>query len=321
MSDGCPWPRISIVTPSYNQGHFIEETIRSVLLQGYPNLEYFVIDGGSTDESVEILRKYEPWLTHWESERDRGQGHAINKGWKRATGQILAWLNSDDVYRPGALHQVRNAFRDHHKVSVVVGVCSGTDKFRNEVSRKSPTFDPKDLLFGGRGPGQPAVFLCRKVFDTIGGLNEELHYVLDKDYWFRIISHYPMTSVIPLSSTLADSRNWEKVKSVTGGVRIWVEYREMINRFYAASPLSSDYAHLRRAAYSQVCWNIASCEMAVGRKYEAFKHLMRALILDVRLYRPMQITRLFAGILLPSNWKQALKFALSGQWLRTRDLP
>src|SRR5213592_2149932 len=101
--DGYPWPRISIVTPSYNQGQFIEETIRSVLLQGYPNLEYIVIDGGSTDESIAILRKYEKWIAHWVSERDKGQSEAINKGFAQATGEIFAWLNSDDVYERGAI--------------------------------------------------------------------------------------------------------------------------------------------------------------------------------------------------------------------------
>jgi len=90
LPDGRPWPKISIVTPSYNQGQFIEETIRSVLLQGYPNLEYLIIDGGSTDGSVEIIRKYEPWLAYWVSERDGGQSEAINKGFRRATGEIVA---------------------------------------------------------------------------------------------------------------------------------------------------------------------------------------------------------------------------------------
>lgn len=106
------WPKISIVTPSYNQGEFIEETIRSVLLQNYPNLEYLVIDGGSTDKTLDILKKYAPWLYYWVSEKDQGQADAINKGFDKASGQILAYLNSDDLYLPGTLHTVATHFLD-----------------------------------------------------------------------------------------------------------------------------------------------------------------------------------------------------------------
>jgi len=103
MPDGRPWPKISIVTPNYNYGQFLEETIRSVLLQGYPNLEYIIIDGGSTDNSIEIIKKYEKWLAYWISEPDRGQSHAINKGLKMASGEWFNWINSDDLLMPHAL--------------------------------------------------------------------------------------------------------------------------------------------------------------------------------------------------------------------------
>ena len=114
-ADSYPLPRITVVTPSYNQGQFIEATIRSVLLQDYPNLEYIIIDGGSTDNSVAIIQKYAPWLAFWVSEKDHGQAHAINKGFARATGDIYAYLNSDDYYEPGALNGCARAFRDGHQ--------------------------------------------------------------------------------------------------------------------------------------------------------------------------------------------------------------
>jgi glycosyltransferase involved in cell wall biosynthesis len=104
------YPKISIVTPSFNQGRFIEKTILSVIEQDYPNLEYIIIDGGSTDESVEVIKKYDQHLAYWVSEPDRGQSHAINKGFERATGEIFGWLNSDDWYHPGALKAVAEAF-------------------------------------------------------------------------------------------------------------------------------------------------------------------------------------------------------------------
>ena len=115
------WPRISIVTPSFNQGRFLERTILSVLNQNYPNLEYIVMDGGSTDESVEIIKKYENYLAYWISEKDNGQSDAIKKGFQKSTGEILAWLNSDDIYLSGALRGVAGFFRDGKGTEVVYG--------------------------------------------------------------------------------------------------------------------------------------------------------------------------------------------------------
>src|SRR5580658_2018681 len=113
--------KISIITPSYNQGQFLEETMLSVFNQGYPNLEYIVIDGGSTDNSVEIIKKYENRLTYWESQKDRGQTHAINKGFEKSTGEIIAWLNSDDVYCENALFIIADFFEKNIEANIVVG--------------------------------------------------------------------------------------------------------------------------------------------------------------------------------------------------------
>ncbi|MBW2154216.1 MAG: glycosyltransferase [Deltaproteobacteria bacterium] len=188
MPDGKPWPRISIVTPSYNQGRFIEKTIRSVLLQGYPNLEYIIIDGGSNDESVDIIKKYEPWLSYWVSEPDRGQAHAINKGLNRATGEIFHWLNSDDQLLPGALAEVARAIRREPDAIGWVGgsVCMDTaDKVLDILLPKN--LDAEGLSdWLNNSIYQPGFFaLTRAVLDS-GGVEESLHYVFDVDLWLRL---------------------------------------------------------------------------------------------------------------------------------------
>ena len=126
MPDGSAWPRISIVPPSYNQGRFLEETIRSILPQGYPNLRYIVMDGGSSDNSVDIIRRYEPWIAHWQSARDEGQADAINKGLTLADGDIFQFINSDDVVAKGTLHTVATLMSGHDAVAGAVDVFDET---------------------------------------------------------------------------------------------------------------------------------------------------------------------------------------------------
>ena len=189
-----PWPKVSIVTPSLNQGQFIEETIRSVLLQGYPNLEYIIIDGDSTDDSVEIIRKYEPWLAYWISEADRGQADALNKGFARAHGEIMAWLNSDDTYEPGALQRVAKEFGQDQAKMVSYGDCNFLDENGNVkylVARPYLDFDSMIRYWTRTSwPPQPAVFFRRQVLEKVGPLNCDLHFALDYDLWLRIAQAY-----------------------------------------------------------------------------------------------------------------------------------
>lgn len=181
------WPRLTVVTPSFNQGKFIEETIRSVLLQGYPNLEYIIIDGGSTDETVEIIKKYEPWITYWVTEKDRGQCHAINKGFARAAGDILAWLCSDDVLAPGALHCVARHLGDN-KLAMVVGasiITHGPDTLEGALDRRQPSF--ADMAYNVKTLPQPSVFWTRDLWEASGPLREDLYFVMDYDLWLRMV--------------------------------------------------------------------------------------------------------------------------------------
>ena len=210
MPDGSPWPRVSIVTPSYNQAQFLEETIRSVLLQGYRDLEYIIIDGGSSDGSVEIIRKYEPWLAYWVSEPDRGQAHAINKGWERCTGEVLAWLNSDDTYVPGAVSLAAAALAAHPEAGMVYGQCNMVgENGRILGCKKAGPLNVRRLLVACY-LGQPAVLLRRPCLESIGWVNESLHYAMDWELWIRVARVF-MGVYLPVP--LANARQWPEAKT------------------------------------------------------------------------------------------------------------
>jgi glycosyltransferase involved in cell wall biosynthesis len=190
LDDDASWPRISVVTPSYNQGRFLERTILSVLRQYYPNLEYIIVDGGSTDESVDIIRKYKEHLAYWVSEKDKGQADAIRKGFARSTGQILAYLNSDDVYLPGTLSQVAEIFKNNASVQVLYGNEYRLNEFDEIVGegRLTPYFPALSkfgLVYGGFGIYQPASFWTREIYDRAGPIDPSFVHCMDNDLFAR----------------------------------------------------------------------------------------------------------------------------------------
>jgi glycosyltransferase involved in cell wall biosynthesis len=177
-------PRITIVTPSFNQAKYLEETICSVLDQGYPNLEYIICDGGSTDGSVDIIRKYKGKLAWWCSERDRGQSHAINKGFERATGDLYAYINSDDYYLPGAFDRVAQAYQDGGKF--IVGwsqYLEPSGDFRPYPIQ--PHNEPGDWLIKNPIP-QQSTFWAASLWKKMGPFREDMHYSFDYEYWLRL---------------------------------------------------------------------------------------------------------------------------------------
>jgi glycosyltransferase involved in cell wall biosynthesis len=192
-SDGSPWPRLSIVTPSYDQGQFLEATIRSVLLQGYPDLEYIIVDGGSSDESVEIIRKYERYLSYWVSEKDHGQTDAINKGLVKTTGAYLGWLNSDDLYIQGAFGKVISAFLSHPESIVVHG---------NRV-----LIDAADRVFGcsplpAFNPPLTGYIVCsetafwqRSAMEMHGLFNPDFQFAMDLEFFTRLFLYGKFTKL------------------------------------------------------------------------------------------------------------------------------
>lgn len=203
-------PRISIITPSYNQGEFIEATIRSVLLQGYLNLEYIVIDGGSTDRSVEIIRKYEDHLFYWTTEKDKGQADAINKGIERSNGELMGWINSDDVYVKGAFHKVVKAYHSHPGCVVVHGDRILIDKVGDVIGWAClPPFDPKTLMYTVHSE---TAFWQRSAMEQAGSLDPNLKFAMDLEFFGRL---YHYGNFFKINSFLGCFRCHAKSKSST----------------------------------------------------------------------------------------------------------
>ena len=182
------YPEISVITPSFNQGAFLERTIKSVLDQNYPNLQYMIIDGGSTDDSVSIIKTYESKLAYWVSEPDRGQADAINKGLRRATGEWVAWQNSDDIYYPGVFHQLAKTAGLHPDVDLIIGnlmLIDATDHPLRDLHYVRPTYN--SLVAEGMVLANQAAFWRRSLHDRIGYLDEAKNYSLDYEWFLRLM--------------------------------------------------------------------------------------------------------------------------------------
>jgi glycosyltransferase involved in cell wall biosynthesis len=194
MPDGSEWPRISIVTPNYNYARYLETTIRSVLLQGYPNVEYIIQDDGSTDASVDLIRHYESHLAFWSTKPNSGQPAVINRGMRRSTGSILAYINSDDYYLPGAFEAVALFFHQHPQADLVYGRCWFVDENEQKVgehfgrlSRLDEVLDLWNVWWAKRQIIQPESFWRRRIYERIGEFRTDFYIVFDYEYWCRML--------------------------------------------------------------------------------------------------------------------------------------
>jgi glycosyltransferase involved in cell wall biosynthesis len=235
VPEAKPWQRISIVTPSYNQGRFIEGTIRSVLLQGYPNLEYIVIDGGSADGTTDVLRKYEPWLTYWVSEVDRGQSHAVNKGFKLASGEIAAWINSDDQYLPGTLRTIVEHAQKYPEAGAWAGGGRRIDARSGKIvwERIPPGLEFSQILGWNKYYlPQPSCFLNRRVLKDDIYLDESYDLQMDFDLWLRISKRF---SIMPIEQILSVNLQHSEAKTVLQNLK----HKAMAERWLILGKYSS----------------------------------------------------------------------------------
>lgn len=272
-TQGNALPRISIITPSFNQGQFIEETIRSVLLQGYPNLEYIVIDGGSSDNSADVIRRYEPWITFWVSEKDKGQTDAINKGFARATGTILAWLNSDDVYTEGALWTVARFFSAHPELDIGYGSCRSLDETSRCLAIHVPSEFKLKRLLSSNFIAQPATFFSRRVLDAVGGLNQKYHFAFDYGLWMKAALQGRSFARIP-GPPLAGFRAWQQSKSETSFEEFIQETASIVSDIFEGTPESVASPSMRNLALSSG-WRFAALGYWRSGQEEKARHCLR----------------------------------------------
>lgn len=238
-----PLPLVSVIIPSFNQGQFLKETIESVLNQGYPNIELIVIDGGSTDTSIDILKAYGDRIT-WVSEKDLGQGDAVNKGFARAKGRVLGWLNSDDTYAPGAVSAAVRYLNSHPETVMLFGNANYIDEHGQAIGAYPTEPFDRQRLAETCFICQPAVFMLKDVFAEVGPLDIELQTCMDYDYWIRISGAYHATRIAYLrGAVLANSRMYGQNKTLRLRNQAYLEIIVTLQKHFGYVPESWLYGY------------------------------------------------------------------------------
>ncbi|MEY2820135.1 MAG: hypothetical protein RL275_3598, partial [Chloroflexota bacterium] len=276
---------VSIITPSYNQAKYLEQTIQSVLNQDYPRIEYIVIDGASKDGSVDIIKKYADKLTYWESKKDKGQADAINKGFAHATGEIIAWLNSDDYYLPGAVRAAVKVFEENPDVVLVYGDMLAVDE--NSTTFNTLTYKQLTLedLFCFQIIGQPAVFMRRSALQKTSGLDLTFHFLLDHLLWIKIAKQ---GKILHVSQTWAAARYHAEAKNVAKAAEFGLEAFRILETIAQDKDLAKALLDVDRRAHASAFRVDARYLLDGGLPAKALRQWFRALF----IHPPTALTRM-----------------------------
>lgn len=282
--------KISIVIPSFNQGAFIQRTIDSILNQDYADLEILVMDGGSTDQTIDVLKTYGDRI-YWRSAPDRGQTQAVNLGWKQAAGQILGWVNSDDVLLPGALKIVAEAFERNPGIKWLYGNCQyidSTDRFIGDYAVQPFNFE---MLVGAvqNFIPQPSVFIQRNIVNEIGFLNEDLQYVMDLEYWLRVGLKYPALYIpLPLSCL----RLHTNAKSIAAFDKFSYELSAVMEALFARPDLPENIRVLEKTSLAKTYLLAADMNFWAGNSKTAARFALKSWQVQ-----PLRLRRLYLYLL------------------------
>lgn len=277
------YPRVSIVSPSFNQAHFIEETICSVLNQSYPNIEYIIIDGGSNDGSIEIIRKYEKKISYWVSEKDEGQTDAINKGLSIATGSILAYLNTDDTYLPSTVETVVNFFMKNPNVFMVYGDIFQINEQSQIIKRVNPgNIDYHKLLSGSFYLPQPSVFIKRELWENLGKFDKDLNLAMDLDYWIRVyLNRYAISYI---NESLAQVRIYPDAKSSYLKHKYLEEKLKILSKIFSNESISMELINKRKQLYGEVYLEGGLNYFKIFYFKKAFRCFLTSFLLSPKCY-------------------------------------
>jgi glycosyltransferase involved in cell wall biosynthesis len=310
------YPKISVVTPSYNQGEFLLETMLSVFKQYYPNLEYIVIDGGSTDDSVEIIKSFEDKLAYWVSEPDKGQAHAINKGFERASGDILYWINSDDILLPGALTKVAETFEPKDPSLILGDVIhfSRSEWYAFNIRQHNITLHnlikywKRDWMWN-----QPGTFISRESWQITGPLDESLTYVFDRDWMCRCLLND--VHLICLDRPVAAFRLHAGSKTVAGYTLWSREQKEVTFRYLGTvNEILEDEVEIAQKLMN-ASMRLSLQHIYHFNKWEAAAEILAALKLDPQLLLSQEFWRLMPRLLTPLGIMKKIR----PLWLRKRS--